>query len=132
MNQHLELGQQTGAPAETDLSVKVALEVDVDLQDSSVKAAPKSSLVTVFPFLVHNRKRKIFVWGTRREEQDTGVVVALGFDKLVRGCLGLVDEIWIENVEFVALYDLGRRIVRTVAQQMSVSRAQNNAAVTYS
>ncbi len=28
--------------------------------------------------------------------------------------LGLVDEIWVEDVELIALYDLGRRVVHVI------------------
>ena len=41
-------------------------------------------------------------------------IIARFLDNLVCRCLGLVDEVRVEDVELVALHDLGRRVVRAV------------------
>jgi hypothetical protein len=70
--------------------------------------------VTVLPFLVDDCERQIFIRRSSTEEEYASIIVAFGLDQLVRRCFEFVDEIGVENVEFVTLNDLGWRIIGTM------------------
>lgn len=51
------------------------------------------------PLAINNPERNIFVWRSGTEMEKDRVVVAWFLDDFVRRSLGLVDEIWVEDVE---------------------------------
>ena len=68
----------------------------------------------VLPIITNNSESDIFVWRSRAELKQNSIFVSWFLDDLVRRRLGLVDEVRVEDVELVALHDLGRRVVRAV------------------
>ena len=92
-------------------SIPRSLEVDVEVEDAALKRASESSLVAVFPFLVHDLERDILVRWARGDFEQTrfGIWRTVGLD-FVRRRLGGVDEVRVEDVELVPLHNLWRRI----------------------
>ena len=88
-----------------------ALEVDVEVKDTALKRASKAPLVAVFPLFVDDLKSDILVWWSSRDFQQTGFCIwgPIRFNS-VRRSLRTIDEIGIEDVKLVALYNLWRRI----------------------
>ena len=72
------------------------------------------------PLAVDDPERDVFVRRAGAEVQQHGLVVARLLDDLVRRRLGLVDEVRVEDVELVALHDLGRRVVRAAKRKRAV------------
>lgn len=85
------------------------------------------SLGAIVPLLVHDTEGQILVRRPCDEPNKARVLLAsrckglaspaavLAFD-LIRGRLCLVDEVWVENVELVALHDLWWRVVVVVVR----------------
>lgn len=48
------------------------------------------------------------------EPNDAGLGTVSIFFNEVRGCLGFIDEVGVENIELVALNNLGRRIIMVI------------------
>lgn len=67
------------------------------------------------PFPVNDAECHVFVRRSSAEVQQDGFVVSWFFDDLVRGGLGLVDEIRVEDIEFIALNNFRRWIIDTEA-----------------
>ena len=76
--------------------------------------------VRELPFAIDNSERDVFVWRPCHKVQEDRILVTRLLDDLVRRRLGLVDEIWVEDVELVALHDLGRRVVRAAKRRRTV------------
>ncbi len=62
----------------------------------------ESLFVGVFPFLVDNSESKILVRRPSNEANNAGVWVLVALEAEC-WCFGLVDEIWVEDVELVSL-----------------------------
>ena len=60
------------------------------------------------PFSVHDAERDVFVGGPSTKVQKHSLIVARFFDDPVRRSLGLVDEIWIEDIELGAIMSILR------------------------
>lgn len=75
------------------------LEIEIKLQHASIKRAPKSPPMRILPFPIHDPERQILVRRTGGEEQENGIGVAGLFDDLVGWRGGLVDQVWVEDVE---------------------------------
>ena len=83
---------------------------------------PTFSLSAIVPFLVDDPKSNILIWWAGNKANKACIIFASGgkglatfpailaFD-FVRRSFCLVNEIWVEDIEFVALDDLGWRIV---------------------
>src|SRR5271156_1995982 len=96
-------------------------------QDALFKGTLESPvmLCTVVPIAVYNSKSDAFIWWPRVKANDTSIFFSrwsrrltllassLSFNS-IRRSLGLVDEIRVEDVEFVALNDLWWRVVMIV------------------
>ena len=88
----------------------MALEVEVQLQDAPVERASKTVAFWHLPFPVYDCKRNVFVGGSSVEPDGESVWCRVRLQvKLWRSCL--VRQVRVENVEFVSLDDLGRRIL---------------------
>lgn len=66
----------------------------------------------VLPFTIDNPKCNIFVWRSSGKMEKNSVVVSRFFDNLESRGFGFVDKIRIKDIEFIALHDLGRWVVR--------------------
>ena len=94
-------------------AVAVFLEVEVQLQDTPVERTLEPMAFRHLPLSVYNCKRDIFIWSTGMEADCQSVVRTVWLKvELWSSCL--VGQVWIENVEFVALNHFGWRVLRVV------------------
>mmetsp|Transcript_25083 Transcript_25083/g.72409 ORF Transcript_25083/g.72409 Transcript_25083/m.72409 type:complete len:384 (+) Transcript_25083:452-1603(+) len=96
-------------------SVSVSLEVEVQLEDAPVEHAPKALLVLQLPLPVQNLEGHVLV-GRPGVEADDARLGRVGGLQGVRGRLGGVEQVGVEEVKLVALYHLGRRVVVVVVR----------------
>jgi len=89
----------------------VALEVKVQLEDASVESSLETMTLRHFPLFVDDRESDVFVRNPSAETNRQGVVCTVGL-QVELGCLRLVSQLRVENVEFVPLNNLWRRILR--------------------
>ena len=75
---------------------------------------PESSLVAVLPLAVDNFECDILVWWARVDTKYDEVLVVAAHGQRIRWRARLVDQIGVEDVELVALHNLGRRVVEVV------------------
>jgi hypothetical protein len=86
---------------------------------------PSFALRTIVPFLIDNAKGDIFIRGSSHESDQTSVLFASlckGLPSLptiltlnaVRGSLGLINEVGVEDVELVTLHNLRGRVVMVI------------------
>ena len=68
------------------------------------------------PFAIDDSESNVFVRWACTEMQKYGLIVTRLLNDLVRRCLRLIDEIGVEDIEFVPLDDLRRGIVRAIQQ----------------
>lgn len=94
--------------------VAVPLEVEPELEDPVGKLTAESVAVRVLPLAVDDLERDVLVGGPRVEAQHPEVAVVLGGLQEVLRRGALVDQVGVEDVELVALHDLGRRVVEVV------------------
>ena len=85
------------------------LEVEVQLQDASIEAALEAVSLRHLPLLVDNGEGNILVRYTRTEANRQSVSRSILL-QVELGSARLISQIWVENVEFVALNDLRRRV----------------------
>ena len=50
------------------LLVKCPTEIEIQLQNTPVKRAPKSPPMPIFPWMPHDPERNIFIWRTCGED----------------------------------------------------------------
>jgi hypothetical protein len=94
-------------------AVSMPFEVEVKLQDPLIELALEAVSFLDLPFSVHNGEGDVFVRSTTMESDSVGVLSTVGFNKELGGnCL--IEQIGIENVEFVALNNFGRWILTVV------------------
>jgi hypothetical protein len=67
--------------------------------------------VGILPFAIDDPERDIFVRWASREMKEYRIFVSRLFDDLVSGRFTFVDEIRVENVEFIPLNNLWWRVV---------------------
>merc|ERR1740139_1937662 len=93
-------------------TVAMPLEVEEELRDAALEAALEAPLVAEIPLAVDHLERDVLVGRTAADAQDAHVSRALWVGlHHVRGCLGAVDQVWVEDVELVPLHHFGRRVV---------------------
>mmetsp|Transcript_23395 Transcript_23395/g.67440 ORF Transcript_23395/g.67440 Transcript_23395/m.67440 type:complete len:390 (+) Transcript_23395:119-1288(+) len=95
--------------------VSPTLEVKVKLQHTSIEDDAEAELVREVPFAIDYLEGNIFVWRPSMEAQDHGLR-SVRLLQVVLGCLCFVEEIWIEDVELVALHNLRRGVVVIVVR----------------
>jgi hypothetical protein len=108
--------------------IKRPPEIEIQLQDSSIKRTPKPSSMPILPRMTDDPECDILIWWTCGEYDELGIIVPRNpLESVNRGfrfiaviqhedqdvMQGDVHEIRIENVEFVSLDDFGWWILRT-------------------
>ena len=89
------------------------LEVEVELEDTPVERTLESMPLGHFPLSIDDCERDILVRGASMEADRESVIGAVRLEvELWR--LRLVCQVRVEDVELVALDDLGRRVLRVV------------------
>ena len=89
------------------------LEVEVELEDAPVEGTLESMPLGHFPLSIDDCKRDVLVRGASMEADRESVIGAVRLEvELWR--LRLVCQVRVEDVELVALDDLGRRVLRVV------------------
>jgi hypothetical protein len=113
--------------------VESPAKIEIQLQNTPIKRTPKPSPVTIFPRMSHNPERDILVWRTCCEYDKLGIVVSWypldmvcwGFGLVTTMSAGFkrdsqtmldVHEVWVENIEFVPLYDFWWWVLGTAYQ----------------
>ncbi|KFR06078.1 Putative uncharacterized protein encoded by CACTIN-AS1, partial [Nipponia nippon] len=95
-------------------AVTITFEVEPELEDPVGKLAAEAVAVGILPFPVDNLEGDVLVGRPGMEAQDGKVLVVLAGLQEVLGRRALVDEVGVEDVELVALHDLGRGVVEVV------------------
>lgn len=94
--------------------VAIPFEVEPQLEDPVGKLATEAVSVRVLPLPVDNLKGNVLVRRAGVEPQNAKVfILGTGLQEVLRG-RALVNQIRVENVELVALDDLGRWVVEVV------------------
>jgi len=87
--------------------------VEPQLEDVVVELASEASLVAVLPLLVHYLEGNVLVrWPRRNSENHKLAIWSWGHLECWR--LPLVDQVGVEYVEFVALDNLWRWVVKVI------------------
>lgn len=94
--------------------ISVPFEVEPQLKYGVVELATKSVFVRVLPLSVDNLEGDVLVGRTGDEAEDLEVGLCLTRCPGVRGRLGHVNEIRVEDVELVTLNNLRWRVVQVV------------------
>lgn len=68
----------------------------------------------MLPFAIDDPEGNVLVWWARPELDQYCILGTRFLNNLISRCLRLVDKIWVEQVEFVALHNLGWRVVVVV------------------
>ncbi|KFR13739.1 Putative uncharacterized protein encoded by CACTIN-AS1, partial [Opisthocomus hoazin] len=95
-------------------AVTVTLEVEPELEDAVGKLAAEAVAVGILPLPADDLEGDVLVGRPGLEAQDGEVLVVLAGLQEVLGRRALVDEVGVEDVELVALHDLGGRVVEVV------------------
>ncbi|KFM06021.1 Putative uncharacterized protein encoded by CACTIN-AS1, partial [Aptenodytes forsteri] len=95
-------------------AVTVTLEVEPELEDPIGKLAAAPVAVGILPLPVDDLEGDVLVGRPGVEAQDGKVLVVLAGLQEVLGRRALVDEVRVEDVELVALHDLGGGVVKVV------------------
>ena len=61
------------------------------------------------PLTIYNSKCDVFVWCTSMKADCQCIICAVLLKEKLRS-LRLVGQVWVKDIEFVALHNLGRRI----------------------
>uniref|UniRef100_A0A8V1AF54 Uncharacterized protein n=1 Tax=Gallus gallus TaxID=9031 RepID=A0A8V1AF54_CHICK len=105
-------GRGDGGPPSP--AVAVPLEVEPQLEDTVGKLAAEAVAVGIFPFPVDDLKGDVLIGRPGVEAQDGEVLVVLaGLQEVLRSG-AFVDEVGVEDVEFVTLHDFGRGVIEVV------------------
>ncbi|KFW12031.1 Putative uncharacterized protein encoded by CACTIN-AS1, partial [Fulmarus glacialis] len=95
-------------------AVTVTLEVEPELEDPISKLAAEAVAVGILPLTVDDLEGNVLVGRPGMEAQDGKVLVVLaGLQEVLRR-RALVDEVRVEDVELVALHNLGGGVVEVV------------------
>uniref|UniRef100_A0A8C3HVR3 Uncharacterized protein n=1 Tax=Chrysemys picta bellii TaxID=8478 RepID=A0A8C3HVR3_CHRPI len=97
-------------------AVPVPLEVEPELEDAVGELAAEAVAVRILPLPVDDLEGDVLVGRASVEAQDGEVLVVLTGLQEVLGRGALVDQVGVEDVELVALDDLGRRVVEVVVR----------------
>lgn len=95
-------------------SVSVTFEMEPQLKDVIVELTSEASFVRVFPFTIDNFKSNRFIRRPSCKFQNGKIFVISAGNEFILWCFGLVDEVWVEDVELVALNNLRWRIVHVI------------------
>lgn len=68
-------------------------------------------LSAILPISVDNLKRNVLVWRASVESQNDKIHTIFARLEDILWCFALVDQVWIKDIELVALHNLRRRIV---------------------
>jgi len=74
------------------------------------------------PFSIHDSERDILVRRSCTEVEQDCVLIARLFYNFIRRRLRFVDQIRIENVELIALYNFGRGVIHTTTNNSVYDR----------
>merc|ERR1712166_277559 len=88
-------------------------EIEVELQDSLVELTLESMSFLYLPFSVHDRESYILIRSPSMESDSVRVLCSIGLDEELR-CDRLVKQVWVEDVELVALDNFRRGILTIV------------------
>mmetsp|Transcript_30102 Transcript_30102/g.54459 ORF Transcript_30102/g.54459 Transcript_30102/m.54459 type:complete len:206 (+) Transcript_30102:51-668(+) len=88
-------------------------KVEIQGQDTTFKRRAESAFARTIPLSIDNLKGNILVGWSSMKTKDTKLGTICLFQEEL-WCLGLVNEVRIENVKLVALYNLGRRVIMIV------------------
>lgn len=91
------------------------LEVEVKLEDSSVEASLETVPLRHLPLLVHNGECEVLVGHPCVEANCQSVSRTVRLQVKLR-CLSPISQFGVEDVELVALDDLGRRVLAVVVR----------------
>lgn len=95
-------------------AISETFEMEPELEDVIMELASKAMFVGILPFPTDDLEGDIFIRWTRNETQNLKIRFPFTGGSRVGGCFGHIDKIGIENVELVALDNLGRWIVQIV------------------
>lgn len=94
--------------------VAIPLEVEPQLEDAIGELTTEAVSVRVLPLPVNNLKGNVLIWRPGVEPQNPKVfILRAGLEEVLWGRT-LVNQVRVENVELVALDDLGRWVVEVV------------------
>lgn len=94
--------------------VAIPLEVEPQLEDAIGELTTEAMSVRVLPLPVNNLKGNVLIWRPGVEPQNPKVfILRAGLEEVLWG-RALVNQVRVENVELVALDDLGRWVVEVV------------------
>lgn len=95
-------------------SIPITFEMKPQLEDIIVKLTPKTSFIRILPLTIHDLEGNIFIRWSSRELEDSKVLVISTRNKLILRSSRFFNEIGVEYVELVTLYNLGWGIVHVV------------------
>ncbi|KAL2295051.1 hypothetical protein Nmel_018197 [Mimus melanotis] len=95
-------------------AVPVTLEVEPELEDAIGKLAAEAMAVGILPLPVDNLEGDVLIGWPSMEAQDGKVLVVLAGLQEVLGRRALVNEVGVEDVELIALHDLGGGVVEVI------------------
>ena len=87
----------------------------MQLENATIEATFKTMFFLHFPLPIDYRECYVFIWGTSMKSNRQSVCSSIWLQKEL-GCLSFVRQIWKENVEFVSLNLLWRRIFRIIVR----------------
>jgi hypothetical protein len=96
-------------------SVPPPLEVEVQLQHSTVENDSKSESGAQLPLAIDNLESHILIRGPRMEAEDDALI-GVSLLNVILWSDGFVDQIWVEDVELVALHNLRWRVVMVIVR----------------
>jgi hypothetical protein len=85
-------------------------ERKVQIKNSSIKHAFEAMPLAHLPLLIYYLKCNIFIRGSSIKSNHESIRCVRGLQEVLR-CFCLINQIWIENVELIALNRFGRRII---------------------
>ena len=91
----------------------MSFKVEVKLKDASIEAALEPMSFRHFPFFVDNGERDVLIWNPCTEANRQSVCRAILL-QIELGRSRLVSQLWVKDVELVALDDFGGRIFRVI------------------
>lgn len=94
--------------------IPIPFKVEPKLKNVIMKLAPEPSFIRILPFPINNFESNVLIGRASMEPQNGKILIIRTRSQVIfRRCV-LVDQIWIEDIELVSLYDLGWRVVHVV------------------
>lgn len=88
--------------------------MEPQLKDVIVELTSEASLVRVLPFTVNNFKSNGFIRRPSSKFKNGKIFVISAGNEFILWCFGLVNEVWVEDVELVTLNNLRWGIVHVI------------------